>query len=131
MDAKVEIQILGKSFKLDFSLEVFLKLGEIWGVDTLEEVNQKFQVFNEIGEGGKTPLSRFVLLSEIVSAVLAVNNEEGITPLEIRSLKIHDFEKLMVDFMAAFIKNQTPQEQVEEGKKHVAMRNKVMAKKNL
>lgn len=128
MVTNVEIQILGKSFKLDFSLEVFLKLGEIWGVDTLEEVNEKFQVFNEIGEGGKTPLSRFVLLSEIVSTVLTVNNEEGITPLEIRSLKIHDFEKLMVDFMTAFVKNQAPQEQVEDGKKPIATKNKTVAK---
>ena len=63
MDNTVEIQIKGKTFKLGFGLEVFIKLGEIWGLETLEEVNERFQVLTAFSEDGRTPLKNMVLIS--------------------------------------------------------------------
>lgn len=115
MDNTVEIQIKGKTFKLGFGLEVFIKLGEIWGLETLEEVNERFQVLTAFSEDGRTPLKNMVLISEVLEGMVLANpeNQETIKASEIRSLPMNEFQDVMTKLITGFVKN-SPQPELEE-----------------
>ena len=116
----VEVQIKNKTFKLGFGLEVFVQLGIIWNIDTLDEVNAKFVEFVTIDPNKALSLSAIVKLSEIIEAVISANpdNTEKVTAIEIRSMQMNEFEALLTSFMKAF-ENSMPKE-TEITKKQVA-----------
>jgi hypothetical protein len=116
----VEVQIKGKTFKLGFGLEVFVQLGIIWNIDTLDEVNAKFVEFVTIDPTKSLSLSAIVKLSEIIEAVIAANpeNTEKVTAVEIRSLKMNEFEALLSSFMNAF--SESMPKETDKGKKQLA-----------
>lgn len=113
----IEVVIKDKTFKLGFGLEVFLKLGEAWGLDTLDEVNAKFVEFANLDPTQPLKLSSIKSLSEIIEATIAANadNAEKITAVEIRSLSLPDFEKLLTEFFTAFSQS-LPKAPAEEKK---------------
>ena len=125
MQNSVEIQVKGKTFKLGFGLEVFIKLGELWGFDTLEEVNERFQVLNQVQESGRTSLKNMVIMSEIIEGMIKANpeNTETITALEVRSLGIQEFEEVFSQFIVGFSKTM-PQHKNEDPEKKPNTRNK-------
>jgi hypothetical protein len=106
MAKSIEIKVNGKTFKLGFGLEVFMNLGEIWGFDTLEEVNERFQVLTQF-EPGKTSLSNMKVMSEIVEAMVSghVDNKEFVTAREIRCLDIKQFEQVIINLVNGFSQN--------------------------
>jgi hypothetical protein len=116
----VEVQIKGKTFKLGFGLEVFVQLGIIWNIDTLDEVNAKFVEFVTIDPTKSLSLSVIVKLSEIIEAVIAANpeNTEKVTAVEIRSLQMNEFEALLSSFMNAF--SESIPKETDKGKKQLA-----------
>lgn len=111
----IEIKINGKTFKLGFGLEVFLKLGEIWSLDTLEEVNANFQVLTEVTESGSVPLKNIRIISEIIEGVIAANDEntELITAAEIRKLSLDEFQNVVINLVNGLVAN-SPQPAEEE-----------------
>lgn len=125
MQNSVEIQVKGKTFKLGYGLEVFIKLGELWGFDTLEEVNERFQVLNQVQESGRTSLKNMIVMSEIIEGMIKANpeNTETITALEIRSLNIQEFEEVFSQFINGFSKAM-PQHKNESTEKKMNSRNK-------
>jgi hypothetical protein len=112
------IKINKKTFKLGFGLEVFLKLGEIWNLETLEEVNEKFQVLTVVNNDGKTPLKNIKTISEIIEGVIAANDEntEIITASEIRKLPLDQFQEVVINLVQGLVKN-SPQPTKEETEK--------------
>ena len=121
MNNAVEIQINGKTFKLGFGLEVFIKLGEIWDLETLEEVNERFQVLTTFSKAGRTPLKNMVLISEVLEGMILANpeNKEAIKAIEIRSLPMNEFQDVMTKLITGFVKSmpQPEQEEIETEKK--------------
>lgn len=118
MGKTVEIEVNKKTFKLGYGLEVFMTLGELWGFDTLEEVNEKFQVLINFEEG-KTSLSNMKTMSEIVEAMVASHpdNKEFITAREIRCLSMPEFEKVMQQLTQGFVQNMPQPEATDETEK--------------
>jgi hypothetical protein len=106
MQKSVEIQVNEKTFKLGFGLEVFMNLGEIWGFDTLEEVNERFQVLTQFVPG-KTSLSNMKVMSEIVEAMVSGNsdNVEFVSAREIRCLDIQQFQNVIINLVNGFSQN--------------------------
>ncbi|WP_281225365.1 hypothetical protein [Flavobacterium aquiphilum] len=129
MSKTVEIQVNGKTFKLGYGLEVFLSLGELWGLDTLEEVNERFQVLLQFQEG-KTLLSNMKTMSEIVEAMIAgnIDNKEFLTAREIRCLDMGQFEQVMTQLIKGFAQNM-PQASTEEKEEDSEKKTKPRGKK--
>lgn len=126
MSKAVEIQVNGKTFKLGYGLEVFMNLGELWGFDTLEEVNERFQVLlNPVD--GKTSLSNMKTMSEIVEAMVAahLDNKEVLTAREIRSVDLVQFESIMTQLINGFMASMPQPEAPDETEK----KSKARAKK--
>lgn len=98
------IEVFGKTFKLEMNLEVFSKLGEKWGLETLDEVTEQFGIFVTVSQTGLS-FKAIAKLSELMSSVICVNNEEQISAEEIRKLKLDEFQHLMMMFMSAFSKS--------------------------
>lgn len=118
MSKSIGITVNGKSFKLGFGLEVFMKLGELWGLDTLEEVNEQFQVLASLEEGKPTPLKVLKIISEVIAVMISVNseNKETITAAEIRSASMMEFQEMAVELTKGFIASM-PHQEIEETEK--------------
>lgn len=118
MSKSIGIEINGKTFKLGFGLEVFMSLGELWGLDTLEEVNEQFQFLASLEEGKPTPLKVLRIISEIISVMISVNseNKETITAAEIRSASMMEFQKMAIELTKGFIASM-PHQEIEETEK--------------
>lgn len=118
MSNAVVVTIKEKTFKLGYGLEVFIKLGELWELDTLEEVNERFQVLTQVQENGKTPLKNMVIMSEIVEGMIKANpdNTETITAVEVRSLSMPEFEAVVSQLMFGFARTmpQAPEDDTEK-----------------
>ena len=125
MNSTIEVVIKEKTFKLGYGLEVFIKLGELWGLDTLEEVNERFQVLIQVQENGKTPLKNMVIMSEIVEGMIKANsdNTETITAIEVRSLSMPEFEAVVSQLMFGFAKTM-PQASEDDTEKKPSTRKK-------
>jgi hypothetical protein len=115
MDNTFEIQIKGKTFKLGFGLEVFIKLGELWDLDALEDVNERFQVLGNISKDGKTSLKTLVVLSELIEGMVSANpeNTETIKAIEVRSLPINELLEIITQLMRGYAKS-LPKPDLEE-----------------
>jgi len=115
MSNAVEIQIDGKTFKLGFGLEVFIKLGEIWNLETLEEVNERFQIFTTFTEGKGLPLKKIVEVSEVIEGMILAypDNTDTIKASDIRSMPMNEFQDVMIKLISGFVKN-SPQPEFEE-----------------
>lgn len=126
MSNAVVVTIKGKTFKLGYGLEVFIKLGELWGFDTLEEVNERFQVLTQVQENGKTPLKNMVIMSEIVEGMIKANpdNTETITAVEVRSLSMPEFEAVVSQLMFGFAKSMPQPQEAETEKKPKTRKSK-------
>lgn len=132
MSNSVEITVKGKPFKLGFGLEVFISLGELWGLDTLEEVNLRFVELQTMGSNGMpTPLSVFKTISEIIAAMILANDEntEKITAAEIRGCTMLEFQQFAEQLTAGFVNTLPhPDNELEESVKKTPPKLK---KKNL
>lgn len=128
MAKSVEVIIKGKTFKLGYGLEVFINLGELWGFDTLEEVNEQFQVLSAVG-GGSTPLKNLKVISEIIAAMVQAEpeNKEAVTAAEIRNISMGEFQDLAMQLTLGFVANmpQPGQEDNEKKLKPKAKEKKV------
>jgi len=125
MGRSVEIQVNGKTFKLGYGLEVFLNLGELWGLETLEEVNEQFQILLKFEEG-KTQLKNMKTMSEIVEAMISghPDNQEFLTAREIRTLDLAQFEAVMTQLIKGFSQNMPHQPAEDETEKKPKPREK-------
>lgn len=123
MSTDVKITLQGKTFKLGYGLEVFVKLGEIWGFDTLEQVNDQFQVLNTMGGANGTSLKNLKIISEIIEGMISGNpeNKETITAAEIRSSNMTEFQNAVMKLSEGFIKN-TPQVPQDDSEKKTTTR---------
>lgn len=121
MDKSVEVTINGKTFKLGFGLEVFVNLGILWGFETLEEVNEQFQILTTMGGDSPTPLKNLVIISQIIEAMISGNseNKETITATQIRSIPMMEFQQVAIQLTAGFVASMPQQEpeDIEDGKK--------------
>jgi len=117
MSRAVEIQVNEKTFKLGYGLEVFMNLGELWNLDTLEEVNERFQILLNFEEG-KTSLKDLKTMSEIVEAMIAghADNTEFLTAREIRTLDMAQFQAVMTQLINGFAASM-PQAENDEAEK--------------
>lgn len=124
MSKAVEIQVNNKTFKLGYGLEVFMTLGELWGLTTLEQVNEKFQKLLNFGEG-QTNFADLKMITEIVEAMVASHpdNQEAITAKEIRCLSMAEFQTVMSQLIAGFVQNM-PQPDPDETEKKLKPRAK-------
>lgn len=125
MSKSIGITVNGKPFKLGFGLEVFMKLGELWGLDTLEEVNEQFQVLASLEEGKPTPLKVLRIISEVISVMISVNteNKETITATEIRSASMMEFQQMAIELTKGFIASM-PHQEIEENEKKAIPKTK-------
>lgn len=121
MKKSIEVIINGKTFKLGYGMEVFVNLGTIWGFDTLEEVNEQFQILTTMGGDSPTPLKNIILISQIIEAMISGNpeNKEKISAAEIRAVSMMEFQQLAVQLTEGFVSNmpQEEPEDFEDGKK--------------
>ncbi|WP_202703155.1 hypothetical protein [Flavobacterium sp. UGB4466] len=111
----VEIKLNGKTFKLGYGMEVFLQLGELWGFDTLEQVNEQFQILQNMGGANGTSLKNMKIVSEILEAMISGSPENGerIKAIDIRQLPLVEFQNAIVELTNGFVKNM-PQQEPEE-----------------
>lgn len=128
MSKAVEIKVNGKTFMLGYGMEVFMTLGELWGFDTLEEVNERFQVLLNFEEG-KTSLSNMRMISEIVEAMIAghPDNKEFLTAREIRCLDMAQFQEVMIQLVGGFVQT-TPKSSVPENSDETEKKSKTQRK---
>ena len=95
-------------------MEVFMSLGEIWGLDAFDEVLNKFQMLL-MESTEKMPLKNIKAFSEIIEAVIiAGDNAEVITAKEIRSLSFNEFLTCVQTFSAELVKSMPKQEVVND-----------------
>ncbi len=111
-----EIKLKGKTFKLSNGLEVFMALGELWGLETLEEVNERFMSLSQLGlnESG-TPLKIFKTMSEVLSVMIDVHedNVEKISAAEIRRCSMEEFQYLAMEITSC-INDSMPKDNSDE-----------------
>lgn len=119
MSTDVIITLQGKTFKLSYGVEVFIRLGEIWGFDTLEEVNDQFQVLTTMGGAKGTSLSNIRIVSEIIEGMITGNpeNENTITAAQIRSCDMGEFQMAVMKLTEGFVKNMPPASESDSEKK--------------
>ncbi|WP_295093784.1 hypothetical protein [uncultured Flavobacterium sp.] len=117
-----EITLKGKTFKLSNGIEVFMTLGELWKLDTLEEVNEQFQMLAQLSPAmNATPLKVFKVISEVLSVMISVHedNKETLTPVQIRGCSMEEFQHIVAE-LTNCINSSMPhgdQSETEEGKK--------------
>ena len=108
------MQIKQKTFNLGFGMEVFMSLGEIWGLNTFDEVLTKFQMLL-MESTEKMPLQNIKAFSEIIEAVIiAGENEETISAKEIRALSFQEFLSCVQTFSTELVKSMPKQEEEPE-----------------
>jgi hypothetical protein len=107
MSNAVEITLNGKTFKLGYGMEVFLQLGELWGFDTLEQVNERFQVITKMGGKDGTSLKDLKTIAEILEAMTSagMDNVEKITAKEILCIPLVEFQDAILQLTNGFVKN--------------------------